>query len=86
MRTLTALFLLALQTQAEPVHRIADEAPVQDWLGEEDKDMSISFGRDKSTSLQDDNVKSGLTCYCRRRGCGFLERLYGACSYRGYVF
>lgn len=59
MRTLcllTTLFLLALQTRAEPVQRIPEEVPVQGWLGE-DQDVSISFGGDKSASLQDAGVR-----------------------------
>ncbi|XP_051025932.1 neutrophil antibiotic peptide NP-1-like [Acomys russatus] len=89
MRTLallTALLLLVLQTQAEPLLARGEEAPDQVHVGDEDQDMAISFGGDKTTALQDADVKSGLTCYCRRGSCGFLERLYGACSYRGYIF
>ncbi|CAO2611583.1 Neutrophil antibiotic peptide NP-2 [Lemmus lemmus] len=81
MRTLIlliALLLLALQTQAEPLGR-AEEVQDQEQLGEDDQDMSISLGGDGSTALQDADVRSGVTCYCRTGGCRFPERLVGTC-------
>ncbi|XP_028737890.1 neutrophil antibiotic peptide NP-2-like [Peromyscus leucopus] len=88
MRTFTLLiaFLVALQTQAEPLQRRAEEVLDQEQLGEDDQDMSISFGGDESSALQDADVRSGLTCYCRLRGCGFGERLIGYCRYRNVIY
>nr|Q62716.1 RecName: Full=Neutrophil antibiotic peptide NP-1; Short=RatNP-1; AltName: Full=Neutrophil defensin 1; Flags: Precursor [Rattus norvegicus]AAA91974.1 defensin RatNP-1 precursor [Rattus norvegicus] len=89
MRTLTlltALLLLALHTQAKSPQGTAEEAPDQEQLVMEDQDISISFGGDKGTALQDADVKAGVTCYCRRTRCGFRERLSGACGYRGRIY
>ncbi|XP_052607566.1 neutrophil antibiotic peptide NP-2-like [Peromyscus californicus insignis] len=87
MRTFTLLIalLVALQTQAEPLQRRAEEVLDQEQLGEDDQDMSISFGRDESSDLQDADVKSGLTCYCRLRGCGFRECLIGFCRFQNTI-
>lgn len=55
MRTLTllvALLLLAFETRAEPFEGSAEELLDQDLLGEDDQDMSISFGGDERTALQ----------------------------------
>lgn len=56
MRTLIlliALLLLAMQTQAEPLPRRAEEALDQEQLGEDDQGISISLGGEESTALQD---------------------------------
>ncbi|XP_031198501.1 neutrophil antibiotic peptide NP-2-like [Mastomys coucha] len=80
------LLLLALETQAESPKGRNDEAPDQEQLVNEDQDISISFGGDKGTALLSADVKSGLTCYCRLRGCFIGERLSGACGYQGRIF
>uniref|UniRef100_A0A8C8UNR4 Mammalian defensins domain-containing protein n=1 Tax=Peromyscus maniculatus bairdii TaxID=230844 RepID=A0A8C8UNR4_PERMB len=87
MRTFTLLiaFLVALQTQAEPLQRRAEEVLDQEQLGEDDQDMSISFGGDESSALQDAGERC-LTCYCRLRGCGIGERLIGYCRYRNVIY
>ncbi|XP_028639777.1 neutrophil antibiotic peptide NP-2-like, partial [Grammomys surdaster] len=51
---LTTLLLLALQTQAESPQGRAEEDPDREQLVKEDRDISISFGGDKSTALQDE--------------------------------
>ncbi|XP_021075551.1 neutrophil antibiotic peptide NP-2-like [Mus pahari] len=83
---LTILLLLALHTQAESPQGSTEEAPDQEQLVKEDQDISISFGGDKGAALLDADVKSDLICYCKLIGCGFGERLSGACHYRGHVF
>ncbi|KAH0514541.1 Neutrophil antibiotic peptide NP-1 [Microtus ochrogaster] len=85
MRTLfllIALPLLALQTQAEPPLGRAEEVLDQEQLGEDEQGVSIFLGGDDSTALQDADVRSGVTCYCRRGGCRFPERLLGYCRDR----
>ncbi|XP_038181468.1 defensin-5 [Arvicola amphibius] len=89
MRTLVlliALLLLALHSQAEPLLGRAEEVLDQDQPGEDEQAISISLGRDDSSALQAAGVRSGVTCYCRRGGCHFPERLVGACRYRNIVY
>ncbi|XP_036022784.1 neutrophil antibiotic peptide NP-2-like [Onychomys torridus] len=93
MRTLTLFIalLMALQTKAEPLQERAEEVLDQEQLGEDMSisfggDMSISFGGDESSALQEADVRSGLTCYCRLRGCGFRERLIGFCRYQNVIY
>ncbi|KAL6065493.1 hypothetical protein STEG23_011606 [Scotinomys teguina] len=88
-RTLTpliALLLLALQSQEEPLQRGAEGHIDLQQLGEDDQDMSISFGGDEGTALQYADMRSGVTCYCRLRGCGFGEHLIGLCRYRNVIY
>ncbi|XP_008845412.1 neutrophil antibiotic peptide NP-1-like [Nannospalax galili] len=80
-----ALLLLALQIQAKAPQGRTEKALNQE-LGEDDQDMAVSFGGDEASALQDADVRSGLVCYCRRTSCGFLERIYGACRYRGVIY
>uniref|UniRef100_F1LQB7 Defensin NP-4 precursor n=1 Tax=Rattus norvegicus TaxID=10116 RepID=F1LQB7_RAT len=90
MRTLTLLttLLLLLHTQAESPQgsRSTEEALDQEQLVMEDQDISISFGGDKGTALQDADVKSGVTCYCRLLSCQFGERLAGSCRSGGVTY
>ncbi|CAH6787101.1 Np4 [Phodopus roborovskii] len=89
MRTLTpliALLLLTFKTQAEPFERIAEKVLDQEQLGEDDQDMSISFGGDESTARQYADMRSRGTCFCRRAGCGFGERHIGYCRYQNIVY
>ncbi|EGW04728.1 Neutrophil antibiotic peptide NP-1 [Cricetulus griseus] len=89
MRTLTllvALLLLAFETRAEPFEGSAEELLDQDLLGEDDQDMSISFGGDERTALQYADVRSRVTCYCRRGGCGSRESHIGYCRYRNIIY
>ncbi|XP_034376755.1 neutrophil antibiotic peptide NP-2-like [Arvicanthis niloticus] len=83
---LTTLLLLALQTQAESPQGRAEEDPDLEQLVEEDQVISISLGGDKSTALQEADVKSGLTCFCRLTRCGLGEQLSGICRYRGRIY
>ncbi|XP_028637640.1 neutrophil antibiotic peptide NP-2-like [Grammomys surdaster] len=83
---LTTLLLLALQTQAESPPGRVEEDSDREPLVEEDQDIFISVGGDKGTALQDTDVKSGLTCYCRLTRCGFGEQLSGICRYRGRIY
>ncbi|XP_032775327.1 neutrophil antibiotic peptide NP-2-like [Rattus rattus] len=88
MRTLTlltTLLLLALHTQAEFPQGRTEESPDQKLLIMEDQDISISFTGDKGTPLQDADVKSGVICNCRPRGCSSKERVYGECGYNGHI-
>ncbi|XP_075840623.1 neutrophil antibiotic peptide NP-1-like [Microtus pennsylvanicus] len=89
MRTLIpliALLLLALKTQAEPLLGRAEEVLDQEQLGEDEQGISIFLGGDDSTALHDADVRSGVTCYCRRGGCHFPERHIGYCRYRNVVY
>nr|XP_048312531.1 defensin-5 [Myodes glareolus] len=89
MRTLIlliALLLLAMQTQAEPLLGRAEEALDQEQLGDDDQNIAISLGGEESTAFLDADVRSEVTCYCRRGGCRFPERLVGACRYRNIVY
>ncbi|NP_001028250.1 neutrophil defensin 4 precursor [Rattus norvegicus] len=79
---LTTLLLLALHTQAESPQGCTED---QKLLIMEDQDISISFTGDKGTALQDADVKSGVICNCRPRGCSFKERVYGECGYNGHI-
>nr|Q62713.1 RecName: Full=Neutrophil antibiotic peptide NP-3A; Short=RatNP-3a; AltName: Full=Neutrophil defensin 3; Flags: Precursor [Rattus norvegicus]AAA91971.1 defensin RatNP-3 precursor [Rattus norvegicus]AAC99551.1 defensin 3a [Rattus norvegicus] len=83
MRTLTlltTLLLLALHTQAESPQGSTKEAP------DEEQDISVFFGGDKGTALQDAAVKAGVTCSCRTSSCRFGERLSGACRLNGRIY
>uniref|UniRef100_A0A8C6N5M7 Uncharacterized protein n=1 Tax=Mus spicilegus TaxID=10103 RepID=A0A8C6N5M7_MUSSI len=72
----TTLILLIVHTQAESPQGNTEEAP----------DITISFLAYCSTAIENADVKSVLTCYCRLTGCGFGELLSGACHYCGHIF
>ncbi|KAL1763976.1 neutrophil antibiotic peptide NP-1 [Sigmodon hispidus] len=92
MRTLallTALLLLAIQTQAEPLHGRAEVFLDQVQLEEDVQDMSITFEKDEgkeSSALQDADVRSSLTCFCRTGLCVFPERQVGACRQGNRIY
>ncbi|XP_008063401.1 neutrophil defensin 4-like [Carlito syrichta] len=85
---LTAILLVALQVQAEPLQARADEDPAHEQPGAEDQDMAISFTEDLSSGLRASGSTRGLVCFCRIRACYFLERIYGTCTSGGirYTF
>nr|XP_042118648.1 alpha-defensin 23-like isoform X2 [Peromyscus maniculatus bairdii] len=83
---LSALVLLAFLAQADPLPEANEGAKNEDQPGVEDQNVSISFGDPKGSFLQDVDVRSGLTCYCRLRGCGIGERLIGYCRYRNVIY
>ncbi|XP_051025719.1 alpha-defensin 24-like [Acomys russatus] len=84
---LSALALLAFQAQADPLPEANEETSIEEQTGEEDQDVSISFGDPKGLALQDAGEKV-LTCYCRPKSCIGLERITGICSKgnRNYIF
>ncbi|KAL1764975.1 neutrophil antibiotic peptide NP-1, partial [Sigmodon hispidus] len=92
MRTLallTALLLLAIQTQAEPLHGRAEVFLDQVQLEEDVQDVSITFEKDEgkeSSALQDADVRSSLTCFCRTGRCVFPERQVGSCRQRNRIY
>ncbi|XP_032775204.1 neutrophil antibiotic peptide NP-4-like [Rattus rattus] len=82
----TTLLLLALHTQGESPQGRAKVAPDQEQLVMEDQDISVFFGGDKGTALQDAAVKAGLTCYCRIGACVSGEQLSGSCGLNGRIY
>ncbi|XP_075853399.1 defensin alpha 5-like [Microcebus murinus] len=88
MRTLAlvaALLLVTLQAQAGPLQERDDEAQAQEQPETEDQVMAISFAGDESSGVPATGSTGRLRCRCRGR-CGFLERTYGICLYRGFRF
>ncbi|CAO2611584.1 Alpha-defensin 23 [Lemmus lemmus] len=76
---LSVLALLAFLAQADPLPEATEETKNEVQPGVEDQDVSISFGGPEGSALQDADVRSGVTCYCRTGGCRFPERLVGTC-------
>nr|XP_004673002.1 alpha-defensin 9-like [Jaculus jaculus] len=76
---LSALALLAFLAQADLLPETAGEAPDQEQPGEEDQEVTISFGGPEGSALQDKGTGNILTCYCRKRSCIFPERRHGTC-------
>uniref|UniRef100_F1LSU5 Defensin alpha 31 n=1 Tax=Rattus norvegicus TaxID=10116 RepID=F1LSU5_RAT len=85
MRTLTLLtaLLLLLHTQAESPQGSPKEAPDQEQLDMEDQDISVFFGGDKGTALQD---AAGSTCSCRIGTCVSGEWLSWVCRINGRIY
>ncbi|XP_047403932.1 alpha-defensin 13-like [Sciurus carolinensis] len=82
MRTLAllaALLLLALQAQAEPIRGNAEEAKDKDQTGDEDQEMSISFGAGPDMALQQAVLRKNAVCRCKKGSCGRGEHHQGAC-------
>ncbi|XP_021044718.1 alpha-defensin 5-like [Mus pahari] len=84
---LSALVLLAFQVQADPIQNTDEETKAEEQLGEEDQDVSVSFGGQDGSALHEELSKK-LTCYCRKRGCNKRERVTGICRnlFFTYVF
>ncbi|XP_032774699.1 defensin alpha-like protein 1 isoform X2 [Rattus rattus] len=83
---LSALVLLALQVQADPIQEAEEEAKTDEQPADEDQDVSVSFEGPEASAVQDLHVKSGVTCYCRRLRCQFGERLAGSCRSGGITY
>ncbi|XP_004443959.1 PREDICTED: defensin-5-like [Ceratotherium simum simum] len=84
MRTLallTALLLLALQAQAEPLRERADEVPAQDQPEAEVQDMTISFDGDERSARDASGTRAAGICYCRRTSCSGREVQRGTCTF-----
>ncbi|KAL1764231.1 neutrophil antibiotic peptide NP-1 [Sigmodon hispidus] len=92
MRTLTlltALLLLAIETQADPLHGRTEVVLDHEQREVDIQDMSITSGGDQgdeSSALQDADVRSSLTCFCRTGGCVFPERQVGACRQGNRIY
>uniref|UniRef100_A0A8D2CMI7 Mammalian defensins domain-containing protein n=1 Tax=Sciurus vulgaris TaxID=55149 RepID=A0A8D2CMI7_SCIVU len=86
MRTLTlltALLLLALQGQAQPLPGNAEEAPDQEQSGKENQDVEISFAGPLASALQkavSPILRKAFFCPCRSRSCRFLGPTQGICT------
>ncbi|XP_031247077.1 alpha-defensin 23-like [Mastomys coucha] len=80
---LSALVLLAFQVQADPIQGTGEQTKSEKQPGDEQR---VFFEDLEGSPIQDADVKSGLTCYCRLTGCGFGERLSGTCRYQGRIF
>ncbi|KAF5922471.1 alpha-defensin 1-like [Diceros bicornis minor] len=83
MRTLallTALLLLALQAQAEPLRERADEVPAQDQPEAEIQDMTISFDGDERSARDASGTRPTITCHCSRPFCTIREVQRGTCT------
>ncbi|XP_004440633.1 PREDICTED: defensin-7-like [Ceratotherium simum simum] len=83
MRTLallTALLLLALQAQAEPLRERADEVPAQDQPEAEVQDMTISFDGDERSARDASGTGTTIICHCSRTFCSGREVQGGTCT------
>ncbi|XP_076769868.1 alpha-defensin 24-like [Arvicanthis niloticus] len=79
---LSALVLLALQVQADPIQETNEETKTDEQPGEEDQDMSVSFEVPEVSAL---SRNGNQYCHCRHRFCRGRERLIGRCAIRDYV-
>ncbi|ELV14233.1 defensin-5 [Tupaia chinensis] len=77
---LAAIFLVAIQAQADPLPARTEEALDQEQFGAEDQDVPVDFAGEESSALRAAGLRSTLTCYCRSRGCSLFERLSGTCK------
>ncbi|XP_032774698.1 defensin alpha-like protein 1 isoform X1 [Rattus rattus] len=85
---LSALVLLALQVQADPIQEAEEEAKTDEQPADEDQDVSVSFEGPEASAVQDlreCEVRRDLLCYCRI-SCQFWERLAGSCRSGGITY
>ncbi|XP_062055288.1 neutrophil antibiotic peptide NP-4 [Lepus europaeus] len=86
MRTLAllaAILLVTLQAQAELHSGMADDLVDKQQPRAQDLDVAIYIKQDETSALEVLGAKAGLTCTCRRFGCGSGERNSGSCTIRG---
>ncbi|XP_003501392.1 alpha-defensin 3-like [Cricetulus griseus] len=76
---LSALVLLAFQALADPLPEANEEAKNELQPGEEDQDVSISFG-DPDGSAIPGQAAPGVKCFCRKKSCRRSERVSGVCK------
>ncbi|XP_051025414.1 alpha-defensin 9-like [Acomys russatus] len=83
---LSALALLAFQAQADPLPEANEETSIEEQTGEEDQDVSISFGDPEGFALQDAASRRKRTCYCKK-ACESFEHVTGVCRFfpRRYI-
>ncbi|XP_027623053.1 defensin-5-like [Tupaia chinensis] len=86
MRTLalfSAILLVALQAQADPLPETFDKVQVQEQAAAENPDVAISFAGDEISAFQVSDLVRGINCRCFPGSCLFPERSTGFCLIRG---
>ncbi|XP_032774700.1 defensin alpha-like protein 1 isoform X3 [Rattus rattus] len=63
---LSALVLLALQVQADPIQEAEEEAKTDEQPADEDQDVSVSFEGPEASAVQDLRLRRTSRCSCRR--------------------
>ncbi|XP_006864483.1 PREDICTED: neutrophil defensin 4 [Chrysochloris asiatica] len=84
MRTLallSAILLLVLLAQADPLTETVDVEPFQDESGIEDQDVEVSFTEDKRSAQVASDLTRRRTCYCRSGFCRVRENHIGNCGF-----
>ncbi|ELV14230.1 alpha-defensin 4-like [Tupaia chinensis] len=78
---LAAIFLVAIQAQADPLPARTEEALDQEQFGAEDQDVPVDFTGDEGSALRAAGLRSIFTCYCRRGTCRSSEQRKGRCGF-----
>uniref|UniRef100_A0A8C8VWE5 Mammalian defensins domain-containing protein n=1 Tax=Peromyscus maniculatus bairdii TaxID=230844 RepID=A0A8C8VWE5_PERMB len=76
---LSALILLVFLTQVDAFPEATEGDKNEEQAGEEDQDVSISFGGPEGSALQDAAPRK-VICSCRKFRCRSSERASGNCN------
>ncbi|ELV14232.1 defensin-5 [Tupaia chinensis] len=83
---LAAIFLVAIQAQADPLPARTEEALDQEQFGAEDQDVPVDFTGDEGSALRAAGKRSTYNCSCKNGKCNFPEILKGKCTISNVSF